>query len=506
MNVTFERKAIILGFLFLIVFGLLYHSHRSNIQIIKGAQLLQKDLVEQNVLVSLKYADASYKIIESIENANMERYSQVMVDRYYANSSVASWDLEELKLLFANYDIYIVDENLKIIHTTFAPDLGLDFTPYPYFARLLRQRLAGDRFSADRIDISTTSGRVKKYSYMPTPDNKYLLELSVDIAQQYPAMEELNVFSHAKTLAADYDLVDNISFYKVSEDASSVGLVTDEGGYITTDIAPETEEAVRVAVLSGTPVTADTHSPNGERTIKFVPYLTYDDLGETNWWSSYVVAVTYDNTAMHADITKANTMFAGQLLLTSLVFGLFAYLINRLLSRTELLASRDPLTHLPNRNQFEDHFAKVSKQMDEKANGCQAALLFIDLDSFKEINDSYGHKFGDQLLRAIATILRENLGKDDMVTRVGGDEFAIFLANLPSEDHVFQSVTEIGDLLNKPLILMGQEVPVRASIGVSIYPDHGLTADELIHKADTAMYQAKQQKDLQAVGIRYYEV
>jgi len=481
-----NHKVLVLWALFPVILVLLYQSHQNTVGIIDKANQQQRTLVEQNVLGALEFADASYEIVEQHQNELMEQYSFGMVEKYRADQDVHNWDLEELKEQFVTYDIYILNDELEIINTTFQPDLGLRFDQYPYFSSLLRSRLEGDSFVADRIDISTTTGRVRKYSYMPTPDNRYILELSVDIAEHYPALKDLDVFSHAESLVADYDVVKNVSFYKFSSDASSVGLITKTDGYISTDIADGVTQTVQSVVLGDSNQPSEFMSLDGSETFKYIPYLSLEPNGDINWWGSYVAEITYDNSIVQSALAKARLMFAGQALIFVIVFALFVLVIKRLLVQTERMAARDPLTELPNRKHLEAYFGKVSASADAKL-----ALLFIDLDDFKKVNDSFGHDVGDQLLKKIAADLRGVIRKRDMLTRIGGDEFVVLLTDITSIDDVKTIAAKIGDQLSSAQVVNGITVQVRASIGVSIYPDHGQTASELMQKADAAMYEAK---------------
>ncbi|MCP4876096.1 MAG: diguanylate cyclase, partial [Gammaproteobacteria bacterium] len=153
------------------------------------------------------------------------------------------------------------------------------------------------------------------------------------------------------------------------------------------------------------------------------------------------------------------------------------------------LASYDVLTGLPNRNYFRDIvYGAISRG---KRNTQNHAILFIDLDRFKNINDSLGHSVGDRLLQLVATRLTEVIRGNDTVARLGGDEFTIFLDNIADTLKAAEISTRIIDVLSTPLFLHGHEVVISPSIGVVIYPDHGTSHEELLKKADTAMYRAK---------------
>ncbi|WP_299792604.1 EAL domain-containing protein [uncultured Shewanella sp.] len=162
------------------------------------------------------------------------------------------------------------------------------------------------------------------------------------------------------------------------------------------------------------------------------------------------------------------------------------------------LAFNDPLTGLPNRFMFTKHL-NLSLESAKCESG-KLAVMFIDLDNFKHINDSLGHQCGDQLLHEIGDRLQRNLrSKDicehfsdsDMVARLGGDEFTVFLGDLPSIKVAEDVAKRILDIISLPVSLGGKNYYVSASIGIACYPFNGLTTQELIKNADIAMYHAK---------------
>ncbi|HYR26055.1 MAG TPA: EAL domain-containing protein [Aquabacterium sp.] len=157
--------------------------------------------------------------------------------------------------------------------------------------------------------------------------------------------------------------------------------------------------------------------------------------------------------------------------------------------RIHFLAWHDTLTGLANREQLK---AILRMEMEAaQVAGQQMALLFVDLDRFKTINDSLGHQVGDELLRACALRLRETVRAHDVVGRLGGDEFVIVLPGLDDEAVVGRIVAKLLDRLAEPLSLDGRELHVTASVGISLYPRDGDSVTELMRHADVAMYQAK---------------
>lgn len=151
----------------------------------------------------------------------------------------------------------------------------------------------------------------------------------------------------------------------------------------------------------------------------------------------------------------------------------------------------DVLTNLPNRRYFDLEINKAIIQAERSE--MAFAVLFLDLDGFKIINDSLGHDKGDLLLKKIALILSSSLRKSDIVARAGGDEFFILIQNLKNIESVKKVCKNILTNISKPIMLLGNEIHITTSIGVSIFPNDGADAEILVRNADIAMYKAKEQ-------------
>ncbi|TWD49005.1 diguanylate cyclase domain-containing protein [Pseudomonas sp. SJZ131] len=153
-------------------------------------------------------------------------------------------------------------------------------------------------------------------------------------------------------------------------------------------------------------------------------------------------------------------------------------------------ASHDSLTGLPNRAYFEGRLIRALRNAN-KLNE-RVAVLFLDSDRFKEINDSFGHAAGDAVLVAVATRVRAQLREEDLVARLGGDEFAVLLTPLHQTEDAERIADKIIASMEMPITLPGSTTVLTSlSIGVAVYPDHGATPGALLNAADAAMYQAK---------------
>ena len=155
----------------------------------------------------------------------------------------------------------------------------------------------------------------------------------------------------------------------------------------------------------------------------------------------------------------------------------------------ERLAYYDPLTDLPNRRMMKDRLELAMKRSRRQENG--AALLYIDLDSFKHINDSLGHPAGDKLLRVMAKRFMNVLRDDDIVCRMGGDEFAVILHDIHHTGDVVQVARKLLEAVAAPLLLEGSTIVMTGSAGIALFPKDGDDAITLEKHADIALYRAK---------------
>jgi diguanylate cyclase (GGDEF)-like protein len=152
-------------------------------------------------------------------------------------------------------------------------------------------------------------------------------------------------------------------------------------------------------------------------------------------------------------------------------------------------ANHDSLTDLPNRGLFRERLEHEVKH--SARTGLPLALLFIDLDGFKEVNDRLGHAAGDQLLQQVAHRISSCVRDTDTVARLGGDEFTVILTDVTRPQHIHAIAEKILDELRKPFALAAGQASISGSIGITVFPGDGSTPDELVRNADEAMYAAK---------------
>jgi diguanylate cyclase (GGDEF)-like protein/PAS domain S-box-containing protein len=162
------------------------------------------------------------------------------------------------------------------------------------------------------------------------------------------------------------------------------------------------------------------------------------------------------------------------------------------LARIEKLAYTDPLTGLPNRRRLEEQLETAI--WDARSGQDTVALLFVDLNGFKSVNDRLGHRIGDELLRSVAATLRARLRRGDLLARLGGDEFLVALMGLDPASAAREArrvAEELAAAVRVPMELGGHAVTVGASVGVSVYPTDGEDFETLLHNADLSMYASK---------------
>ena len=153
------------------------------------------------------------------------------------------------------------------------------------------------------------------------------------------------------------------------------------------------------------------------------------------------------------------------------------------------LATHDALTGLPNRSFFNEQFRQAMARA--KRAGRLVALLYLDLDGFKPVNDLLGHGSGDKLLRTVARRLRRLVREEDTIARLGGDEFAVILEHLARPQDAVPTARKLLRALSRPYRLGGRRASVTASVGIAVYPLDGDSVETLLRRADRAMYRAK---------------
>jgi diguanylate cyclase len=195
---------------------------------------------------------------------------------------------------------------------------------------------------------------------------------------------------------------------------------------------------------------------------------------------------------VRAQVRRTSTRLAGVLAALYMVLALISWSSTRRLRRhaaeSAYQALHDPLTGLPNREWFR---IRAQRAVDGVESGERGAVVLIDLDRFKEVNDTLGHHAGDDLLRIVTGRLAAALRTDDVVARLGGDEFGLVLPGIADATQALELLGRVRDELSAELTLESVDLRIEASFGIALYPEHGTTLEELLKHADAAMYQGK---------------
>jgi diguanylate cyclase (GGDEF)-like protein/PAS domain S-box-containing protein len=194
---------------------------------------------------------------------------------------------------------------------------------------------------------------------------------------------------------------------------------------------------------------------------------------------------------MQLDLDHPGALTAAELDLLQFTAGQAGAVIERLALHADLshAARYDELTGLPNRRLFQDRILSAIARC--RRGQSRGALLFIDLDDFKQVNDVHGHIAGDQLLQAIARRITSCVREADTVARIGGDEFVALLENVADLEQADAVACKIQQVISTPLVLGGCTLRPHASVGIALYPEHGEVIDQLMRHADQAMYACK---------------
>ena len=226
----------------------------------------------------------------------------------------------------------------------------------------------------------------------------------------------------------------------------------------------------------------------------------FEQIGETAGnarWSSHIEVIKKDGTRFPGNVTIASVQHPLQASPTDLGRGYYVVLIADLTAVRQAedklyrMAHHDQLTGLPNRQLAMDRLHYAIEQAKRRRS--RMAVFFVDLDNFKQVNDSLGHNIGDELLRTVATRMQACVRSVDTVARLGGDEFLVILDSIDDIKTVSGIASKMLNALSSPINLpqTTAEIFASASIGISLYPEAGATPDQLIRAADTAMYHSK---------------
>ena len=437
----------------------------------------QIEQTEYTIAYSLSTIEKAYYYFDQETAQRMERYTNQIIDRYLDNPHFETWDFQDLKEQFDGMDIYILDEDNEIIYSSFINDIGLNFNDCcGKLARTLDERRESGEFYHDGMDIEQQTGSVKKFSYKATPDKKYIIELGYNL-EGGPIFSEFNFLQVADELVKHYSSVKGINVLNIG--GHSLGIPVDDY-----HLPPENRASFERTLASGEVSEIDALYNGEMHKYRYVRYDSELDQGTTQY---KVIEIVYDDSIFQAVLSKLQSTFLYQFILTFIVAGIISIILARLISRPMHLAFHDSLTGLRNRAAFDEY---LSEDLSKKSE--QTAFLMIDIDNFKRVNDRLGHDEGDYLLSQVAHCIRINTRTNDMTFRYGGDEFIIVMENTTKDEAELMAknlIRQIAETIrNKEEI---QDLNVSASIGISMSPEDGNDLHVLYKKADAALYVSK---------------
>lgn len=457
-------------------------------------------LMQDNITTSLRDADNAFSIFDKEVETNMKKYSDELVAKYEKDPDFSKWDFNKLKADFGGMDIYVIDEGHTITHSSFKADVGLDFSKDGKtngFTDLLDSRRYDTKFTADSLDQETNTGKIKKYSYMPTKDHKFLIELGL-YAENTELFNKFNFLNIVNDLQREYAQVDDVTVFNPG--GKSVGENGPDGKSI--QLAGERWDKVKEALELNDVVEMKGELKGKEVTYRYIPYILDND-GSTNYTDRRVIELVYNDDAYQEALSDNRTVFILQMISMMLVALLISYFVGKITARPIYLAFHDALTGLANRAKFEEEL-KDSLVGSTVSN---TALMILDLDNFKKVNDTLGHDRGDYLLKDVARRLNAVLKTrpNSLAARLGGDEFTIILRDVKDVEEVRLVAQRVIDELKAPLNIevdsmeskvkqsvdIISKMNVTASIGIAFAPADAEDAEGLYKKADLALYVAK---------------
>src|SRR3954447_18834920 len=260
----------------------------------------------------------------------------------------------------------------------------------------------------------------------------------------------------------------------------------------TAGALPTTDPACRRAAVGQRDVAIVAASDGPGQVLRallpIVPNATGRATGVLEVYLPYAPIAEQVTAQLHGAYWRLAAALAALYLVLALISWSTTRRLRRHASVREYESLHDGLTGLPNRSWFRRRAEAAVNAADATAHG---AIVLVDLDRFKEVNDTLGHHAGDELLRVAAQRLRDGVRTDDLLARLGGDEFGIVLPGVRDDGQATEIVTEIRRLLVDDVTLDGVRVAIEASFGVALFPGHGTTIEQVLQRADAAMYRAK---------------
>lgn len=436
-------------------------------------------LVEDKIVDSLTAIDNVYNLLDHQIADEMRVYSDELLSMYESEPDFEGWDFQKLKERFG-MDVYIINANNQVVHSSFEPDIGLDFNECcSAFAQLLDERRTGHIFSHDGLDLQQNSGEIKKFSYIPTPDHQFILELGMSL-ENHEIFERFNFMKTIEVLENRYASINSIQIY------NSEGFRFGDKKVETyvKEISPEMRPLLEKAIKSGKPQEIVQSSGEERVTHRYIPYHADEKRGIS---TKRVIEIIYNDAEFSGLLGEYRNAFIQQLVLILIGAVSLSFIIARLVARPIYLAFHDSLTGLKNRAALEE---EVNKRLEKKRGSL--AFMMIDLDNFKMVNDSLGHGEGDRILRLAAKKIQEIVGLKNLTSRIGGDEFVVVFSDI-EEGEIRKLASELIEDINDAFKHLGytENLGVSISIGIALATELD-EFESLYERADRALYLSKE--------------
>lgn len=451
----------------------------NHIQLREQAIQYKSDQVQHNELMAihaLQSIEKAYHVFGNQLTAKMKMHSYELLDLYDRYPSFEEWDFAKLRDELS-MDIYILDDSNVIIYSSFEQDIGLDFKKSPKFSAVLDQRREDGGFFHDGIDVEQHTGKLKKYSYIATPDKKYIIQLGY-------YLEDDDIFQTFNFLEA----IDRIM--AISPSIKQINVLNPGGYVIGKSFQNELQiQGERRKYLEETLRTGQTNEFRGmfDGEPAIYRYVLYESEYDEGLTKNKGLEIIYNEQDLEAVLSRNLNNFLIQLLFILLCTLVISLIITKWVAKPLYYAVHDSLTRLKNRAYMDQLFKKIFKQKEE----ANTALLLIDLDNFKWINDHYGHDQGDHILIQAARHILQAARKKDIAVRLGGDEFLLVMPSVSQEEARQTAHTIITGLRElSPADHAGTSLT--ASIGIAYFPEHGTDQETLLKAADIALYASKQ--------------
>lgn len=471
----------LITFALILVAVMSYVNRQMLVSDIQEQDAINKTLIEEHILNDMQTVDNAHFYFDKNISEKMEEELRALMSYYETNSNIEMWNLQQMKKEHG-MDIYILDQTNTVVYTTFAQDLGYSFSQCcKNFSNLLDERRESGDFYTDGIDVSTTTGAIRKFGYLGTTDQKYLFELGVNL-NDVPVFQTFNFVKTANSLVEKYSDLLEVKTIAAGgvfiDDSQDTRIVVDDQSELF-------QKYYKKAKKTMEPTEYKKHLENGYvETVRFLPYEAETIRGES---TNRIVYVKYGNLSELAALAKNTKQFWLLLVIAMTTSFILLLVIIQLLSKTINLATYDSLTGVYNRATYITKMESLLKKRKENTPG----LLLIDLDNFKQVNDQFGHAEGDKVLIETGRLLNQAVKNEGFVVRLGGDEFAIVLYDTDDDEIQQFANTILQNFRHLKYTDTKSWGVLSVSMGGAIFENMVESEMNLFVRADQALYQSK---------------